>query len=219
VIRLTIWLPPLVWMAVIMWFSGGDFSADNTAAVLRPVLEWLLPWASPTQIGAVHALIRKTAHVTEYGVLATLWFVALTRERRWSPRVAAWVAVAVAIGWACLDELHQSTEPSRTASVVDVGYDTAGALLASVVARTGWRRAAGVVTTVLLWTAAVGGALMLAINIGAGARSGALWVTVPVATALLVARRRRAPAGSCWSGAFRRAGVDRACREDRRRTD
>ncbi len=96
--RLAFWLPPLVWMAAIMWFSGGDFSAENTGSILRPLVRWLLPGASDAQIAALHALIRKGAHVTEYALLAALWFVALTRERGLSRRRAAWLAFLVAVG-------------------------------------------------------------------------------------------------------------------------
>ena len=201
-IRLTIWLPPLAWMAVILWLSTGDFSAENTGGVLRPLLQWLFPWATASQLTALHELIRKAAHVTEYAVLAALWFITLSRERRWSARKAAWAAFLIAIGWACVDELHQATEPSRTASIGDVAIDTAGALAASVVAWRGWRVTA-VVTTVLLWTAALGGAIVIAINLATGVRSGVLWVTVPFAAALLLVRWR-------WSAARDQAAARRA---------
>src|SRR5260370_3232720 len=135
--RLAFWLPPLVWMAALMWFSGGDFSAENTGSVLRPLFRWLLPGARDAQTAALHALIRKSAHVTEYAVLAALWFVALTRERGLSRRRAAWLAFLVAVGWAFLDELHQATEPSRTASAMDVAIDATGALAAAPVGRHG----------------------------------------------------------------------------------
>ena len=174
---------------MIMWFSTGNFSAEHTGSVLRPVLEWLLPWATSGQIAGLHALVRKTAHMTEYAVLGVLWVLALTRERRWSVGRAAWVALLIAIGWACVDELHQATEPSRTASVVDVGFDTAGALVATSVGRLGWRRAIGTLTTMLLWMAAAGGALAIAVNLASGVGSGVLWLTVPLAAALLLLRR------------------------------
>jgi VanZ family protein len=177
-------------MAVILWLSTGDFSAENTGGLLRPLLAMLLPWASPSQLSTVHELIRKTAHVTVYAVLVGLWFITFTRERRWSAVTAACVSVAIAIAWACVDELHQATEPSRTGSIGDVGFDTAGALAAAVIARFGWR-GIGVVTMALLWTAAVGGAVVIAINLASGVASGVLWVTVPVAAGLLVLRWRR----------------------------
>ena len=188
--RLTIWLPPLAWMALILWLSTGDFSADNTGGVLRPLLAVLFPWASATQLSTAHDIIRKTAHVTVYAVLVGLWFITLTRERRWSATTAAWVAVAIAVAWAGVDELHQATEPSRTASIGDVGFDTAGALAAAVVARFGWR-VVDAVTTVFLWTAAVGGAIVIAINLASGVASGVLWATVPIAAGLLALRWRR----------------------------
>ena len=210
-IRLAIWLPPLVWMAAIMWFSGGDFSAENTSSIVGPLLQWLLPWASPAQIDALHGIVRKGAHVLEYAVLATLWFIALTRHRRSTARTAVWAALLVSIGWAFLDELHQATEPSRTASVVDVGYDTAGALLASMVARAGWRRATASVTSIVLWVAAAGGAIAITVNLASGVGSGVLWLTVPAASAILLWRRRRTPSTTP-------SGADRACRGGRRRT-
>jgi VanZ family protein len=191
VIRLTIWLPPLAWMGAIIWFSGGDFSAENTGSILGPLLRWLLPWASPAQIDALHGTVRKAAHVAEYAALATLWFITFTRERGWSTRTAARAALLISIGWAFLDELHQATQPSRTASIADVGYDAAGALLASIVARAGWRRATASMTTTLLWIAAAGGAVAIALNLASGVGSGVLWLTVPAAAALLLLRRRK----------------------------
>ena len=193
-IGLTIWLPPLVWMAAIMWFSSGDFSADQTGSIVRPILEILLPWAGAAQIHVLHGLIRKTAHVAEYALLASLWFVAFTRARRWSPRAGAWAAFLVAIGWAFLDELHQATQPSRTASVIDVGLDATGALLAALVARVGWRHVTAGLTTTLLWTAGAGGTAVIAINLASGVESGMLWITVPVAAILLLRRWRKSPA-------------------------
>ena len=188
--RLAFWLPPLVWMAAIVWFSGGDFSAENTGSVLRPLFRWLLPGASDAQIAALHALIRKSAHVTEYAVLAALWFVALTRERGLSRRRAAWLAFLVAVGWACLDELHQATEPSRTASAMDVAIDATGALVASTIGRYGWGRALDVASAGFLWVAAAGGAVVMALDLASGVAPGLLWLTVPAAMVALVLRWR-----------------------------
>src|SRR3989442_576667 len=103
-------------MATIMWFSTGDFSAENTGSVLKPLLRWLLPGITTPQIDAVHALVRKSAHVTEYAVLAALWFVALPRERRLSTRRAAGPGVRVAVGSAGLCQVHEATAPSRPCS-------------------------------------------------------------------------------------------------------
>jgi VanZ family protein len=191
VTRLAIWLPPLVWMAVIVTLSTGEFSADTTGRLLGPLLAWLFPWLTPAQVDVIHGLLRKTAHVTEYAILAALWFRALARGRGMRPRLAVRLALAISVGWAFLDELHQATEPARTASAIDVMLDSVGALAVLVPARLGWPRATDVATTALLWIAAVGGAAALAVDLAAGGPGGALWLSVPVAAIALLYRWRK----------------------------
>ena len=190
--RLAFWLPPLLWMATVAWFSTAEFSAENTSTVLMPLFQWLLPRASEAQLAVLHALTRKAAHVTEYAVLSALWFVALTRERGLPRRRAAWIALLVAVGWAVLDELHQAMVPSRTASAMDVAIDTIGALAAAMVGRYGGGRVLEVAAAVLLWMAAAGGALVIVIDLAAGVSAGVLWLTVPAAMVALALRRRPA---------------------------
>jgi VanZ family protein len=190
--RLAFWLPPLLWMASIAWFSTEGFSAENTGGVLLPLFRWLLPHATDPQLAALHALTRKMAHVTEYAVLVALWFVALTRERGLSRRRAAWIAFLVGVAWAVLDELHQALVPSRTASVTDVAFDALGALAAALVGGHGGGRVLEVAAAIFLWTAAAGGALVIAIDLASGVSAGVLWLTVPAATVALALRRRAA---------------------------
>src|SRR3989442_3417362 len=73
------WLPPVLWMGVIMLLSTDTGSAAHTAELLLPLLDWLLPWASPGDLAAIHGLVRKGAHLTEYAILAALWYRAFTR--------------------------------------------------------------------------------------------------------------------------------------------
>lgn len=190
-IRLAYWLPPVLWMAVIAWLSTGAFSADQTGSLLLPLLRWLLPWATAGQLDTLHALGRKAGHLTEYAILAVLWFRALVHawpERR---RAASWVALALAVATALADEWQQSRLVARTGSAVDVAIDAAGALAALAVARRGWRPAVDAVTTALLWTAAGGGALLLVVDTLAGVGARALWVTAPAAAVVLLVRWRR----------------------------
>jgi len=120
-------------MAAILWFSSGDFSADQTGSFLLPVLRWLVPWATDAQLEVVHRGIRHTAHAVEYGILAALWLRALIRSVTLRARAAGGLAVAVAVAWACVDEWHQSSIPSRTGSIWDVLLDAAGAIAAMLV--------------------------------------------------------------------------------------
>jgi VanZ family protein len=202
VARLTIWLLPIAWMALILSFSGDSFRDEATGSVVRPMLAALLPWASARTIDGLHWLIRKSAHMTEYAILATFWFIALTRNTRLTRRGATWGAFVIAVAWAAVDELYQATTVSRSGSASDVGIDATGAIVASFFTGVGWRHAVGYVTTALLWMAAVGGAGVIAVNVATGVPSGILWVTAPAAVGFLVWRARR---GSARQPPLRRA--------------
>ena len=127
------WLPPLVWMAVIWSMSSDLGSADNTAGAVSWLVSVLFPWATPAQIDLAHWLVRKLGHLTEYAILAALWFRTLHAGRRLESLPSAVAALAISIAWAIADELHQSFVPSRTPSAVDVILDSTGATLALLI--------------------------------------------------------------------------------------
>jgi VanZ family protein len=193
--RLATWLPPVAWTAVILSFSTSTFSADNTGGVIDPLLAWLLPWLAPASIERLHGLLRKSAHVTEYAVLAALWLRAFRRSESVPSARAVWLTVLIGVVTASADETYQSFEPTRTGAVRDVMIDTAGVLLVSLPAGLGWRRAVDVITSVLLWVGLAGGVAALAVALAAGTGGGVLWLTVPLAAAALLYRRRKSSAG------------------------
>jgi len=95
------------------------------------VLRWLYPGISQARLEQVHALVRKTGHVTEYALLAVLIWRGLrqpdkgdTAPFHW--REAAW-ALSLAVAYAATDEVHQAFVRGRYGSVVDVAIDAAGA--------------------------------------------------------------------------------------------
>ena len=182
------WLPPALWMAVIAVLSSDAGSAEHTAHWIVPLLRLLAPHAMPTQLDALHGIIRKAGHLTEYALLAALWYRAFVGGRRLRPWTAAAAAFAICLVWAILDEAHQSFEPSRTASIRDVAIDSIGALVAVLVATLGWRITVDRTTTVLLWTALIGGLAFLVLNTLAGVPSGYLWLAAPLAGLLLIGR-------------------------------
>jgi len=189
--RPTSWVPPVLWMALILWLASDAGSAEHTSRLVGPLLRVLFPAASPLQIQAMHGVVRKLGHLSEYAVLAGLWVRALARDTGVGRRSAAWRAWIIAVAWAVMDESYQSTIGSRTGSGLDVGLDAAGALAAAVPYGYGWRASADRLTGAVLWTAAVGGAVLLVINAAAGVESGVLWATVPAAAVVLGLRRRR----------------------------
>jgi hypothetical protein len=176
-------------MAVIVWFSTGEWSAEHTGGILIPLLRRLAPSATTSQLIAAHFLVRKLGHFTVYSILAGLWFRAFASGGSWSPRGGFWLALTITVAWAILDETHQAWVPTRTASVGDVLIDTSGGLVTLGVARLGWRQSLERATTALLWAAAAGGVAALIVNAVVGVGSGLLWLTAPAAAVLLATRR------------------------------
>ena len=185
-------LPPLAWSVLIAWFSGARWHGGVTSALFEPWLRGLLPWATPEQIAGAHWLLRKTGHVVEYAVLALLWRRALAGPD--APAPWRW-PLALAALTAGLDETHQAFTPTREGRIADVLLDGGAAAAALLVAARGMWRAADGLAWLLLWAAAAGGTVMLAIDLAAAAPSGWLWWSVPAAwLTLWIWRRRRARA-------------------------
>jgi VanZ family protein len=115
------WLPVIAWGAVIFILSTQTFTAASTAKVIDPIIRWLIPGVSPAAVDVIHALIRKTAHFTEFGIL----FLLLIRGPMAGRPYAAFM---LCVAYALLDEGHQVFVPGRTASLYDVALDSMGAL-------------------------------------------------------------------------------------------
>jgi VanZ family protein len=126
------WLPAIAWACVISVLSTDVFSSQHTSRFIIPILHWIFPHAGAETLALMHAIIRKSAHFTEYFLFSMLLLRALRGEDRgWKMRWAIW-AVVIAAGYAGLDEFHQSFVPSRTASPWDALLDTVGASAAQI---------------------------------------------------------------------------------------
>ena len=101
---LTVWLPVLIWAAVIFTLSS-------------------IPSRS-TGLGTWDTILRKGAHLTEYAILGGLLYRALGREP---------LALALGIAYAATDELHQYFVRGRHASPVDVAIDAVGVAVGMLV--------------------------------------------------------------------------------------
>ena len=131
------WLPVVFWMCFILWMSTETFSSRNTSALVETILPLLIPEISSQELALIHVFMRKLGHFIEYFILGILFFRAF---RGGSTASCSWrwyfFAVTLIVLWAASDEFHQSFVPTRTASIVDVGIDTAGGILAQFV--NGW---------------------------------------------------------------------------------
>lgn len=115
---------------MLLIFSGSTdlLSTERTSRIVAPLLRWLKPDLSEAAIKNVQFILRKCGHVTEFAVLAVLFW----RARR--PAVVApwnWTHARNALVFAALyavsDEVHQYFVASRMASGWDVLIDIVGA--------------------------------------------------------------------------------------------
>ncbi|BDG60096.1 VanZ family protein [Caldinitratiruptor microaerophilus] len=122
------WLAVLAWMGVIFVASSVP---DLRAIPVMARLGFLPLQLSPAQAYWLELIVRKTAHVLEYGVLAAL---ILSATRATWPRLAGWAAARWSWTWATFyalgDEWHQRFVPGRDGRLTDVAIDAAGAALA-----------------------------------------------------------------------------------------
>ncbi len=131
--RIGSWVAAVLWAAWIFFASTQGFGSGHTSHFIIPFLHWLLPFASPATLDALHLAIRKSAHVVEYFILSVLLWHAIRGEgRQWQFRWAL-LAVLIAAAYGASDEFHQMFVPGRGASVHDVLIDTCGAILAQFV--------------------------------------------------------------------------------------
>jgi VanZ family protein len=124
----------VAWAAVIYHLSTESYGSSFSAPLLVKILAFLRISVSPSSLESLNFLLRKSAHITEYGILGLLLYrTFLNRPSfEWRPRSALW-SVLIAGLYAVTDECHQIYEPGRTASVMDSGIDTVGALLGMLV--------------------------------------------------------------------------------------
>jgi Predicted integral membrane protein len=110
--RVLVWAPVIAWAGLIFAFSAQP----NLRFVPDSRLDFV---------------VRKLGHMGVFGILALLLWRALAETTAWR-RPWAW-GLALAVLYAASDELHQTFVATRHPSVVDVGIDAAGALIAVTV--------------------------------------------------------------------------------------
>lgn len=131
-----VWLwsyaPFFVWIGVILAMSSPGASSENTSLIIGPLLSYFFPQMSDASRELVHFYVRKTAHFTEYGILAVLGVRAFFSTKGLWYRLRWILPVVIVAAVASLDEYNQSFEPSRTSSVRDVLLDISGGITAAV---------------------------------------------------------------------------------------
>ncbi|MBI4474441.1 MAG: VanZ family protein [Acidobacteria bacterium] len=122
-------LPVVVWLTIIYLFSTDAFSGAETSRFIVPFLRFFFPNLSPAELELWHGAIRKLGHITEYFILTLLAYRSFRFEASDTLRPKLITGGFVLLA-AMTDEFHQSLTAFRGASLIDVGYDTFGAVWA-----------------------------------------------------------------------------------------
>ena len=140
-VRITAAILAICWMIVIFAFSAEE--KEESGAASRGVSYRIVASADSllglnmgdTKImevaGRIEGVVRKIAHMIEYGILAALIGVTLDA---WVPdRKMLWIRLIISLVFSAVygatDEIHQLYVPGRNGSFRDVGIDSFGALL------------------------------------------------------------------------------------------
>lgn len=99
---INLWLPVVMWMAFIFFLS----SIPDLQSGLEKTYDLIL---------------RKIAHLLEYGILFLLLTRPLNKSLKW--------ALVIALLYSLSDEFHQSFVPGRSMALADVCFDAAGVFL------------------------------------------------------------------------------------------
>ncbi len=127
--RIIRYAPLIFWVGVILFASSTAGASKNTSLIIRPLLEWIFSTATPETITTYHNYIRKSAHFTEYAILA---FFASRAFWSSSGQILQrfWYLFAFLLVFAVgsIDEYNQSFNVLRTSSFYDTLLDSAGGL-------------------------------------------------------------------------------------------
>ncbi|HSV95056.1 MAG TPA: VanZ family protein [Spirochaetia bacterium] len=100
------YLPAIIWMILIFLVSS-------------------IPDIPSNRVDVLDFLMKKSAHIIEYTILFLLWFRAIGNKNPIQ-------AFMISIIYAFTDEIHQLLVPGRTGNLRDVGIDSIGMIILSI---------------------------------------------------------------------------------------
>ena len=104
-----VWLPPFFWISLIFLLSSF------------PKLQ--------ISEGLADLILRKLAHMFEYGVLYLLIYRVFKRTSSLSKNKLLFISLFLTILYAVSDEYHQTFVPGRCGNLTDISIDSTGAVL------------------------------------------------------------------------------------------
>ncbi|MBS4193031.1 VanZ family protein [Bacillus sp. FJAT-49705] len=118
-----IWLTAalLYCAAIFITTASPSSTGGNTLMLLQDFFH-----LSKSQAEVANLVFRKFVHLSAFGVLALLLYNCFEKRRF----LYAWLCTTI---YAATDEIHQAFLPDRTGTIIDVGIDSIGALLALLI--------------------------------------------------------------------------------------
>ncbi len=126
------------WMVLIFYMSHqpaeessaiSDTVSYRAVAALNKICGWQLEEEQiEERAEKIHYPIRKIAHMTEYAVLAALFFLHLSAYECMSGKKGFFLTAGLSVLYAVTDEYHQTFVEGRCGSPVDVAIDFVGVL-------------------------------------------------------------------------------------------
>lgn len=126
--KLIKWVVLLLWMLVIFLFSSQPHSGETTKSIIANIIPNI---TTNSLLDMINFIVRKSAHITEYFILALLT-ISLLKEYTKKQNVILVSSLIFCFIYAMTDEYHQSFVPGRSSLFRDVLIDTSGGILAIV---------------------------------------------------------------------------------------
>ena len=123
----------LIWAIVIFAFSAkpGDESENQSINIFVPGFDNLQEYEQVDMAKKIDYPVRKTAHATEYAILAGCVLGAVTPGFiRWKNGLTA---ICTAVIYAATDEIHQLFVSGRSGRITDVLIDGCGAVAGTLI--------------------------------------------------------------------------------------
>jgi VanZ family protein len=142
------WIVVLLWLLIIAYFSQQPFQQQDISPYITdhprlthliqqlPVIQFhyhnSLINSHSNSVQFVQFVVRKTMHITLYGLFGLSLLLALASGRRIKLRHWA-LAALIILATAALDEFNQYLSTSRTGCIEDIVMDFFGYILFSIV--------------------------------------------------------------------------------------
>jgi VanZ family protein len=127
--NLWFYLPLILWISGIFYFSSEKGSVSNSSRYLSPVFGMLFPNKEPDELKFYHLYLRKICHFVAYGILASFASLGFYCSPIFFSANSWYLSTFLTVLLvASADEIKQSFSTNRVGSFADVMLDCIGGL-------------------------------------------------------------------------------------------